>query len=469
MNESLASGQPSTREKRRKKNKNGDVSTANAGASAAECAQRCRPSSKPSADAVEALEEALAEHEAQHKVDREEYVKLEDKFSRLRKQTERIKEQRDDFHEQHNELKQQHEQLQEEQRTLQYHFNHASERYTYILRNTIQPFVESKGLHWNDQTAETISVVLDPLIADAIEASSLREQVRVLQKEMLAKLNKVQVVSDEQFAQDFRNLVAIIKTLSRTVHLSPDRDVVGISGTPAFLQGVNQRHWKSRAGKKCLVEAWVWCVLLDLVFQSPFAMFGEEGECLQTVWQGIFGVQHAHSWPTPTALCETWRYTTTEQLTGQADLVGAAAGKSKPDMEYKHLEMSMLATRSNVKHIIAEYVARISATTDSAVIGSIVDKAFALALRMSSQRFRLQITYPSVGMMFHRDSMCTLPDPDGEDSEEGTVAFVVHPGLTKWGDAYGKNLDQRFDIVSSLVQLDAPESSHPVLGVKHNI
>jgi hypothetical protein len=41
--------------------------------------------------------------------------------------------------------------------------------------------------------------------------------------------------------------------------------------------------------------------------------------------------------------------------------------------------------------------------------------------------------------------------PDSEEVPEGRVAFIVNPGLTKWGDAHGKCLDQRLDIVPALV------------------
>jgi hypothetical protein len=36
---------------------------------------------------------------------------------------------------------------------------------------------------------------------------------------------------------------------------------------------------------------------------------------------------------------------------------------------------------------------------------------------------------------------------------DGTVAFVVSLRLTKWGDAEGRQLDCRYDIVPSLVHL----------------
>jgi hypothetical protein len=50
--------------------------------------------------------------------------------------------------------------------------------------------------------------------------------------------------------------------------------------------------------------------------------------------------------------------------------------------------------------------------------------------------------------------MVFKPDPDGNNVEVGTVAFVVHPGLTKWVDTHRKKLEHRYDIVPSLVQLE---------------
>ena len=48
-----------------------------------------------------------------------------------------------------------------------------------------------------------------------------------------------------------------------------------------------------------------------------------------------------------------------------------------------------------------------------------------------------------------------MDDPDDDDkAESGVVAFVLRPGLTKWGDAHGKNLDQVCPIVKSTVKLE---------------
>jgi hypothetical protein len=50
--------------------------------------------------------------------------------------------------------------------------------------------------------------------------------------------------------------------------------------------------------------------------------------------------------------------------------------------------------------------------------------------------------------------------PYGEDDvDNGIVAFVINPGLTKWGDVHGKAFDYRYDIVPARVQLEAGVSS----------
>jgi hypothetical protein len=77
-------------------------------------------------------------------------------------------------------------------------------------------------------------------------------------------------------------------------------------------------------------------------------------------------------------------------------------------------------------------------------------------MQMALQRSRLQVTVPKNGDRFSRAEMSAVNGDDEEEIEDGVVAFVINPGLTKWGDAHGKKLDQRYDIVRALVQPDAP-------------
>jgi hypothetical protein len=59
--------------------------------------------------------------------------------------------------------------------------------------------------------------------------------------------------------------------------------------------------------------------------------------------------------------------------------------------------------------------------------------------------------------------MTAVPDRNGRDIEEGTVSFVVNSGLTKWGDAEGRNMDCRYDIIASLVQVELVNNTRTAL------
>lgn len=116
-------------------------------------------------------------------------------------------------------------------------------------------------------------------------------------------------------------------------------------------------------------------------------------------------------------------------------------------------ESEGLRTRTLIANEIGTKLANLSTAADFPLLSRIVEAAFALALQMSLQRSRLQITFPNVGDRLDHAQMAPIPDPDGKDFEDEVVAFIVKPGLTKWGDAYGKHFDQRHDIVPSFVQL----------------
>ncbi|KAF1911225.1 hypothetical protein BDU57DRAFT_525007 [Ampelomyces quisqualis] len=324
-------------------------------------------------------------------------------------------------------------------------------------------------MKWDDQTAGTIDVVADKLAMDSLEAGNLRNQVRVLQKEMLARVEKCDAIPDEQFAQDFRNLVASIKTLSRTMKFAEKIDLVGILETPLMLCDVDKKHWEGRARKKCMIEAWIWSVLLESIFGSPFGILGIAATNLQEVWYGLFGAGDFHDWPTPSPLCETWRCTTMESIYGGVavrDIV--EQGLAKKEGELTIIEESILKTRHLVSKVIETRLKIISPDNAFKHVPSIVDKAFALAGQISTQRARLQIAYPGVGSKFDKQFMTPRSDANCKDLEDGSVAFIVNPGLIKWGDAHGKNLEHRYDIVPALVQLEGVDEIQVQTGIREN-
>jgi hypothetical protein len=88
------------------------------------------------------------------------------------------------------------------------------------------------------------------------QAQALHNQVQELQRDLLARVEKTQVLSDDQFVLEFRSLVSMIRTLSRTIHISDTNDVVQVLASVRLLEGVDPQHWKGRGRKKTFIEAW---------------------------------------------------------------------------------------------------------------------------------------------------------------------------------------------------------------------
>jgi hypothetical protein len=335
-----------------------------------------------------------------------------------------------------------------------------------VITKHLLPYAQTSGCEPAKWNRNSFLAVFESLSKDAADAkssaaeaisyaadiSSLTEQVGMLQKEMLAKVEKIHVASDEQFAQEFRVIVSLVKTLSRTIRIDDTMEVAESLGAGPLQKNVSHHHWASRARKKLLIEAWVWSVLLHWVFCNPFAILGKQCDMLSQVWRNIFRNEHCNGWPSPTSLSEAWRCTTMESMLESVDRAVITQGKVS-DVPNK-VEIGITNTRQEVLDFVGKGLSKISVKIDGLQIEQVVDKAFAFAVQMSIQRVRLQVTYPKVEENFNTDTMKFIPDPDGEDVDDGLVAFVVNPGLTKWGDSHGKNLDHRYDIVPSFVQLE---------------
>ncbi|KAH7093077.1 hypothetical protein FB567DRAFT_575852 [Paraphoma chrysanthemicola] len=356
--------------------------------------------------------------------------------------------------------------VRQERDEIKYESNHVSSRYHFIVDHYLEPYAQHIGTHYDDTDGESMVLVLRPLTSNAFKAESLggetihlREQVQSLQKEMLAKVEKVQAVSDRQFEQDFRALASSIKSLSRLTRLTDAVDIVEALGQPRLLQNVLSHHLSGRVRNKCLIEIYLWSTLLDMVFENPFKVFGSYCDAKSEMWTDMFGSDFFSRWPTPTTLSETWRYTVAERVVQMVggDLVCEGKIKQGNRHERQDIEDSVLEARLHVAKCIETGLAQISSAMDVSLINEIVDKAFALGLQMTLQRPRLQITYPLLGSRFVKEYMKCDSLDDGEELSDGSVALVINPGLTKWGDALGKELEQRYDIVPSLVELEATQ------------
>lgn len=402
----------------------------------------------------------MSEHEKQLQQQQSKFEELRTLNGKLRADNTRLRDQREDRSKEcetqnknYVDLQNIHRDLEKQYTSLDKQYIFSDDRYKYLVGKIIGPYAQLTNIKWDEQSGATINVMIEPLIKDALDAGQLRNQVRALQNDMFARIDKGDPVSDEQFAQDFRNLAALIKTLSRTIRIAEEVDVIKILEDAYMLHGVAVHHWNSRARKKGLIEAWVWSILLWTVFDTPFSVLGLEGENVRKAWATMFGKDHAHEWPTPSSLCEDWRCTTAKIVFAKIAAQDAMVKPSDIDTLTTQ-EKSILERRDMVTQCMAAYFIELSPSMKPEPIRAIMDKAFALSVQMSMERSRFQVTYPAIGAPFDKDAMKPMRDPEGKDIEAGNVAFIANPGLTKWGDAHGRNLDHRYDIVPALVQLE---------------
>ncbi|KAL1801371.1 hypothetical protein ACET3X_001713 [Alternaria dauci] len=350
-------------------------------------------------------------------------------------------------------------------RALLKDFTDVERGYNRILERLVKPYAVMRKIDYHGLTDESIKTVIDSMLQEATQHKTLRAencclkvQVQELQQDMLAKVDKVDAISDDQFAKDFRSLASTIKSFSRSLRFTDQADLVGYLGSLVLVQDVASHHWGIRARKKPLVEAWIWSVLIDLGFKSPYAIFGDHCQAVHHAWLQIYGAGQLDSWPIPSSHSETWRVKTVEQLYEQTRPETVAGDKS--GLLPKGLTASMVGVRDFATTVISSHFDILSPGYKLADVHLIVDKAFALAMDMFLQRSRLQVTYPAIGAEFNETSMSSVEDDEDQDMEVGVVALIINPGLTKWGDVHGEHYDQFYDIVPSLVQLEPKDSGH---------
>lgn len=327
--------------------------------------------------------------------------------------------------------------------------NHYKSLWFYASDKCFAPFAVEKKVQWNGKDASSIDHVLSTLLQEALEASALRTQIHSLQHEMLGNVEKSQAVSDEQFTRDFSTLASAVKSFSRAIKVPAELNITDIDALNSCLliDRLPKDFWATGARKKSLIEAYVWSVLILRVFQGPFEIFGWYRAVLSEAYFGIFGDAHNHHWPIPSELAEHWRHTTAEQF---VQIVGRdAITKISNQHIFTEIGASINMAQEEIINTIETVLTPISPSTNFSLLKKIVEKAFALALEISLQRSRIQITVPTYGEPFIAGKCPSLTSiAESEDVDQGHVAFTVSPGLTKWGDAHGKNLKHRLDLCS---------------------
>jgi hypothetical protein len=344
--------------------------------------------------------------------------------------------------------------------------------YNFVLDRTVRRYADILGIKSIGMTYNQRASISDALVTDAIASRNLRmeaetkdtnlhkvqEQLRTLQAEMLSRVDNILTIPDNHFVQEFHSLASCVRALSRSTRTPACTDISDVLKPCGFLVGVPRCHWEPRAVNKVYIEAWIWSVLVIEIFDFPLSIFGIPGCDLGRLWWTMFGNDHFGGWPYPSGSSETWRHVTTEsllELNGRDTFTQGLA-----ELEEMAIKGNMgfashvYDRRKYIVNIMGDQLSALSATADLMQIARIVTKASCLTLSMLLSRSRVQITYARIGAQFNEKAM-RVHDTDDESLDKRTVAFVVRPGITKWGDAHGKHLEESFDVVPCEVQLDA--------------
>lgn len=175
-------------------------------------------------------------------------------------------------------------------------------------------------------------------------------------------------------------------------------------------------------------------------------VLGEKYKELSAIFFEMFGTEFQHDWPKPSESAERWRRVTMEHL------IDSTGKEFTTEHRDAHVITSVEQLRSHIYHSIEGPLCCLDPEVNMSKVIPIVDKAIHLAQQMFLQQCRFQVVFPSPG-----DDYCAGATPgmscvpENENLSAGVVRFIVRPGLAKWGDAHGKSLDERLDLVPSLV------------------
>jgi hypothetical protein len=145
-------------------------------------------------------------------------------------------------------------------------------------------------------------------------------------------------------------------------------------------------------------------------------------------------------YPPLSELAEQWRNTTIlrllEKHPAEVPIVGAVTQR--------------LISRI---HTILKNEGPLSAASVASLKG-IVQCACELSTMLGRQRCRLALFIPDGKIRYDHANNTEKLEPIGDSEIQfGEVAFAVVPGLRKWGNGYGKNLEVMDDIVGARVRV----------------
>jgi hypothetical protein len=120
--------------------------------------------------------------------------------------------------------------------------------------------------------------------SEALEDLSMKTKTRVekVEQEMRMSIDNFQAKPDRTLVLSFENLKAAIQNLSRFRF-----DIAMVSTDEEFRARCSDLHLPHQ-DHKYLLQSYLWGMVVEYIFQSPFRVFGDYGDKLAKTWSLLF-------------------------------------------------------------------------------------------------------------------------------------------------------------------------------------
>ncbi|KAF2201017.1 hypothetical protein GQ43DRAFT_463500 [Delitschia confertaspora ATCC 74209] len=243
----------------------------------------------------------------------------------------------------------------------------------------------------------------------------------------LVDRDHVKGLTDPQLASRFEDLKILLEGFSRNVQWdsAKERDWPFSETRLQKFQGKTA----TRRLKQQIVQSYLWAILYDHIFITPYQVFGEEGKLLLAEWTDTFGRDQfstaAPDWPEPTEASEKARSETIKRCLEQIQQESGSNVKRCSDQ-----------TLSTVTDQVLNAVKRVTTTGPKEVedLRKLVNTAAKLWLEVCSQRYRILVVLPnSTGNIFDRE----------QKRDNRALKVIVKPELRRIGNSQGQELSKQ--------------------------
>jgi len=281
-------------------------------------------------------------------------------------------------------------------------------------------------------------------MAHVEERKRLRKDVDAYSVALLAR-DQFTPKPDNEIKARFLDLVQDVDALARLEWKANQKE-----WTNQVLQSLSPNQ---RPLKKQILQDTIWVILHESIFCSPFRVFGEEGQALETQWNGECGkglslhksldVQSqvlmsadprldngSYTWPEPAMETERWRYVTVKEC--RASLKQPVPSHWDPRAKLKRgFKTSIDALRKELTSMLGE-IADLDKDWVQA-IEKMTLKAATIWLEFGMQRCRISVVMQGSNLKSAQERI--------RRAQESSLKMVVLPELKRFGNSSGQDLN----------------------------